>query len=307
MKRSIVLLSALLVVGCDGEEGRCNDSSSHGRVSPGHDEHGDPPDGEEDDRCETNDDGPDGAVVAPVDAAGVDATRATADAGANPGCRMDRDCAAAGAGLVCEMRAGACVTPTQCATDASCAAGEHCLAGRCLGASAICQFATDCGAGRDCVDGRCLSACGASASCPSTQVCVAGYCDRPSQPGSECARSADCASGSVCADGRCVAGCAPDRPCAAGGVCVLGFCQADTAPRSFCVRDADCAAGSVCRRGSCRASCRGGTAAECLRVDVTFDTCGSDLLCTNPLEMRPECARSADCAAQTLCINARCR
>lgn len=57
LKRSIVLLSALLVVGCDGEEGRRNDSSSHGRVSQGHDEHGDPPDGEEDDCCETNDDG----------------------------------------------------------------------------------------------------------------------------------------------------------------------------------------------------------------------------------------------------------
>jgi hypothetical protein len=171
----------------------------------------------------------------------------------------------------------------------------------------VCQFATDCGGGRDCVDGRCLAPCAAQSACPTTLVCAGGYCDQPSAAGAECARAADCAAGAVCADGRCVAGCDAARACPGAQVCVLGFCQVDTAPRSFCTRDSECNNGSVCRRGSCRAACPNGTIAECLRVDVAFDTCGSDLLCTNPLEQRPECARTADCAAPTICVNARCR
>lgn len=290
MIRSILLLSALLVTSCHcGEREDCDGPRSHGgggradaRQRPDHD-----------DRCDGRDD--------------LDDAAPATDAVASGACRLDRDCAAAGAGLVCDVRSGACVTPPQCTADSTCAAGERCLAGRCLGPAAVCQFATDCTAGRDCVDGRCLAPCSASSACPSTQTCVSGRCDQPTQGGSQCVRAADCGAGSVCADGRCVAACDPTHGCAAGQVCVTGFCQADTAPRSFCTRDSDCATGSVCRRGSCRAACPAGTAAECLRVDVTFDTCGGDLLCTNPLEMRPECARSADCSAPTICINARCR
>ena len=295
MMRSIVLLSALLIAGCNchGPEDCGDPPSQHGH---GHPEMGSRGDSFE--RC-VGLDRPDAAVAADVTPS--DATSV------NGGCRLDRDCAIAGVGLVCEVRSGACVTPLQCSTDAACATGQRCLAGRCLEASAVCQFATDCGAGRDCVDGRCLAACGARTTCGATQTCVAGYCDRPAQAGSQCVRAADCAAGSVCADGRCVAGCNAAHACATAEVCVLGFCQVDTAPRSFCVRDADCASGSVCRRGSCRAACPAGTTAECLRVDVAFDTCGSDLLCTNPLELRPDCARSTDCTAPTVCINARCR
>ncbi len=236
-----------------------------------------------------------------VDAGATDAT-------ASPRrCALDRDCAAAGAGLVCDVRSGACVAPAQCTADAQCASGEVCLAGRCLGPTAVCQFASDCGAGRDCVDGRCLAGCGAASACPPSQACVGGYCVEPTTPGGQCARATDCAAGSVCADGRCVAACSTATPCGAGEACVAGFCRADTAPRRFCERDSECAAGSVCRRGSCRAACPRGTVAECLRVDVAFDTCGPDLLCTNPLELRPECARAADCTAPATCINARCR
>ena len=319
MMRSIVLLSSLLVACCGDHDGCDAHPRAGGRDQrgPGRDHHDHDHDHDQDrdrdddreERCVVLDraDGGGGAEAGDAATAVADAAPPSLDAGVSGGCRLDRDCAAAGAGLVCEVRSGACVTPSQCTTDAGCATGERCLAGRCLGGTAVCQFATDCGAGRDCVDGRCLAPCSARTACPSTQACVGGYCDQATQAGSGGARSADCASGSVCADGRCVAGCDASRPCATAEVCVLGVCPVDTSPRTFCVRDADCATGSVCRRGSCRAACPGGTTAECLRVDVAFDTCGADLLCTNPLELRPECARSVDCAAPTVCINARCR
>jgi Cys-rich repeat protein len=317
MMRSTLIASALLIACC--HEHDCDDAAGprdRGRGGPAGFHHRDDRDHDDDhdhasERCAERDPPDADAATAEQDASALPGDgAATADLGAadaGGGCRLDRDCAAAGAGLVCDARSGACVAPSQCASDATCASGERCLAGRCLGPSAVCQFATDCAGGRDCVDGRCLSACGPQAACDPTLTCVAGYCDRPTQAGTSCAVAADCAAGSVCADGRCVAACGAARPCGAAEVCVLGFCQVDTAPRSFCARDADCASGSVCRRGSCRAACPGGTTAECLRVDVAFDTCGSDLLCTNPLELRPECARSADCPASAVCVNARCR
>ena len=296
MLRSIALLSALLLTAC-----HCHDDCD---ATPRHHDQGerrfhDGPD-EPARECVGLGDRAD-AASAPVDAA---TPRADGD---RAGCLLDRDCAAAGAGLVCDARSASCVVPVQCSADAVCGAGERCLGGRCRPPSAVCQFATDCGAGRDCVDGRCLAGCGVGAACPATQACVRGYCDEPTTSGGACARATDCAAGSVCADGRCVAACDAARPCGAAEVCALGFCRVDTTPRRFCERDADCAAGSVCRRGSCRAACPGGTADECLRVDVGFDTCGADLLCTNPVELRPECARSADCPSSTVCVNARCR
>ena len=317
MIRSIALLGAVLLAGCHFR-GSCDedarDGDRHGGSIGRRDDH-DRDDRAGGARCRAGDDAATAVDAAEVDAAGdagdptaVDSgAQAAADGGATGGCRIDRDCASAGAGLVCDARSGACVVPAQCASDAGCAEGERCLAGRCLGADAVCQFATDCAAGHDCVDGRCLATCDARSPCPSTLSCAGGYCDQPTTGGTQCARAADCAAGSACADGRCVAGCGATRACAATEACVAGFCQVDTAPRRFCARDADCATGSVCRRGACRAACPDGTSAACLRVDVTFDTCGSDLLCTNPLELRPECARTADCAAPLLCINARCR
>lgn len=298
MQRWMFLVGAMAVTGCWHDHDGCDDPCDRGGP-PRLDRRGD----RDRDRVRLcrDDDAPDAATVDVPVAMVVDAGTAPAR------CALDRDCAAAGAGLVCDARSGACVAPAQCTADAQCAAGEQCLTGRCLAPSAVCQFATDCTGGRDCVDGRCLAGCATDAECPATQACVSGRCDRPTTPGGQCARASDCPAGAACADGRCVAACDAARPCAAGQVCVAGFCQVDTAQRSFCTRDADCAAGSVCRRGSCRAACPNGTTEECLRVDVAFDTCGADRLCTNPLELRPECARSADCAAPAACVNARCR
>lgn len=82
----------------------------------------------------------------------------------------------------------------------------------------------------------------------------------------------------------------------------------DTRAAAFCTQDSDCATGSVCLRGNCRARCPSGTHVECQRIDVAFDVCSAERLCTNALERQsPECARSADCAAGLACVNARCR
>lgn len=312
MVRSILVLSTLVTLGCGHHRRDCDDGRTHDRGgAPSHGErgrHGDSRHGDGrhgdgrhgDDRGEGCD-----LPEEPADAAPPDAGAARDVA--TPGCRSDRDCAAAGAGLACDGRSGACVAPTECAADAHCDPGKSCLAGRCVTPAEVCQFATDCGGGRDCVDGRCLAACGAGGACPATQECVGGWCDRPARDGGACAVARDCGEGAACSLGRCVAACDASRPCGEGLFCNAGFCELDTAPRSFCARDADCAGGSVCRRGRCRAACPRGTREECLRVDAAFDTCGADRLCTNAIEQRPDCARGADCAAPARCVNALCR
>jgi len=84
-------------------------------------------------------------------------------------------------------------------------------------------------------------------------------------------------------------------------------CLPDTRTVAFCTEDSQCASGSVCLRGNCRARCPSGEHVECQRIDVAFDVCSTDRLCTNALEQSPECARNAQCSAGNVCINARCR
>lgn len=253
--------------------------------------------------CETRDStaaAPDAAVEIPADAApAVDASIS-----AGP-CHTDAECAPAGAGLVCVS--GLCVAPSACASNSQCRSDEGCVGGRCVATSQLCQFASDCGPGRSCLDGRCLGTCTPSTTCAGAFECVGGLCREPVSQGSACRVASDCGANGACVAGRCAAGCSLALPCAAGLVCVAGACAPDTRPTAFCSRDADCAPGSVCRRGTCRASCPGGTNLECQRIDVAFDLCGTDRLCTNATELSPECARNADCGASRVCLNARCQ
>lgn len=97
-------------------------------------------------------------------------------------------------------------------------------------------------------------------------------------------------------------------------MCDNGVCRVDTRPRPFCTRDSDCNAGSVCYNGACRLLCPTPSATPdgaCMSVDVQFNLCRQDAmgraLCTNTNEQMPQCARTADCTAGRMCVNARCQ
>jgi len=78
--------------------------------------------------------------------------------------------------------------------------------------------------------------------------------------------------------------------------------------------DSQCNTDSICYNGACRRLCpmpAAGVDGDCMRVDVQFNLCRSDMmgrsLCTSTNEVMPQCARTADCAAGRQCVNARCQ
>lgn len=223
-----------------------------------------------------------------------------------PGCATDAECAARGTGLVCNTMSHQCEPSGRCTDDRNCAATEACVDGSCRPRSALCQFNYQCGPGQECVDGRCLTQCNpnadAGAQCPAGQVCTNGHCGYPT--GGSC----NCDPTQICSNGVCLNPCTSDASCGMGFFCDHGVCRVDDRrPPPFCTRDDECAPGSVCRNGVCRASCPSGTNEECLRRDVNFNVCGSDMLCTSTNEQNPQCARSSDCNSGQTCINAICR
>lgn len=230
------------------------------------------------------------------------------------GCGANADCASLGAGLVCSTTTHTCVPGGSCTSDAQCAATPTtpvCLGGSCQPRTSQCQFDYQCtGAGQACVDGRCVVGCNTAATCATGQTCTAGRCTYPST--GTC--STPCPSGQVCASGVCLATCSTDASCGSGFMCDHGVCRVDTRPRPFCTMDSQCNTDSICYNGACRRLCPMPAVTpdgDCMRVDVQFNLCRADgmgrSLCTNTNEQMPQCARSADCTAGRMCVNARCQ
>lgn len=230
-----------------------------------------------------------------------------------PGC-TDAECSARGAGLVCDATARQCVPSGRCSANTDCTAPNVCLGGSCQPPTNQCQFDYQCsGTGQSCVDGQCVVGCttaNAATMCASGQVCTAGHCAYPT--GSTC--SPACGASQLCVSGACLTTCSTDATCGAGNFCDHGVCRVDTRPHPLCTRDSDCNAQSICYNGACRRTCpMPGVGADgaCMRVDVQFNLCASDMmghsLCTSSNEQHPQCARTADCAAGRQCVNALCQ
>lgn len=238
-----------------------------------------------------------------------------------PGCTANTDCTRVSAGLVCDAAARRCVPGGGCTTDAQCAATPAtpvCLGGTCQPTANQCQFDYQCtGSGQSCVDGQCVvggcTAANVATVCAAGQVCTSGRCTYPANNTTDC--GGRCTSAQLCVSGTCLATCTTNAQCTAGGqICLGGVCRVDTRPRPFCTMDSQCNAESVCNNGACRRLCPMPTTmpdGACMTVDVQFNLCATDTmgrsLCTSTNEQRPECARSANCAAGRTCVNARCQ
>lgn len=230
------------------------------------------------------------------------------------GCTSNAQCAAVAAGLVCDTATRACVPGGRCTTDAQCAstpATPACLGGSCQPTANQCQFDYQCtGQGQACVDGRCVVGCTGAAQCAAGQVCTAGRCAYPTT--GSCATP--CATGQICVSGACLRTCANDAACGTGFMCDNGVCRVDTRPRPFCTMDSQCNTGSVCYNGACRRQCPMPTVmpdGDCMRVDVQFNLCRNDGMgrsfCSSSNEVMPQCARTSNCSAGRMCVNARCQ
>jgi len=231
-----------------------------------------------------------------------------------PGCSNNTDCTRIAPGLVCDTATRQCTPGGRCTSDEQCAstpATPVCLGGSCQPRSNQCQFDYQCtGMGQACVDGRCVVGCTAASQCAAGQQCVSGRCTYPSA--GSC--STPCATGQLCVNGVCLRTCASDAVCGMGFMCDNGVCRVDTRPRPFCTMDSQCNAGSVCYNGACRRQCPNPAVmpdGDCMRVDVQFNLCRADglgrSLCTSSNEVMPECARTANCPAGRMCVNARCQ
>ena len=230
------------------------------------------------------------------------------------GCATNAECAAIATGLVCDATSHRCTPGGRCASDSECAstpATPVCLGGSCQPRANQCQFDYQCtGAGQSCVDGRCVAGCTNSANCGTGQTCANGRCGYPTSG----ACGTPCATGQVCASGVCLRTCGNDATCGAGFMCDNGVCRVDTRPRPFCTMDSECNRDSICYNGACRLLCPTPSVTpdgDCMRVDVQFNLCSRDAmgraLCTSTNEQMPQCARSANCAAGRMCVNARCQ
>ncbi len=233
------------------------------------------------------------------------------------GCTSNAQCSSVAPGLVCDTSTRQCVPGGRCTSDAQCAATPNtpvCLGGSCQARSNQCQFDYQCtGSGQACVDGRCVVGCTAATAsqvCAPGQQCVANRCTYPTS--GSCA--SPCPTGQLCVSGACLRTCSTDAACGTGFMCDNGVCRVDTRPRPFCTRDADCNRGSVCYNGACRLLCPMPTVmpdGACMSVDVQFNLCRQDAmgraLCTSTNEQMPQCARTADCSAGRMCVNARCQ
>ncbi len=220
-----------------------------------------------------------------------------------PGCGTDADCTRMGAGLVCNTSSHQCEPSGRCTADRDCPTGQSCVTGSCRPTSTLCQFNNQCSAGQVCIDGRCLAGCGGAVTCPSGQTCTNGHCDTPA---GSCS-GVSCPSGQICSNGTCSGPCSVDTDCTTG-FCDHGVCRVDDRrPPPFCDATRPCAAGSVCRNGVCRIACPTGTNDECMRRDVYFNVCGSDMVCTSTFEQNPQCQRSTECRSGQTCENAICR
>ncbi len=230
------------------------------------------------------------------------------------GCGSDSECASLGTGLVCSTTTHTCVPGGGCTSDAQCASTPStpvCLGGSCQPRTSQCQFDYQCtGSGQACVDGRCVVGCTSAANCAAGQTCTNGRCAYPAS--GTC--STPCPSGQICASGVCLQTCVTDASCSAGFMCDHGVCRVDTRPRPFCTMDSECNRDSICYNGACRRTCpspSSGTDGACMTVDVQFNLCRTDpmgrALCTSTNEVMPQCARSSDCTAGRMCVNARCQ
>ena len=234
-----------------------------------------------------------------------------------PGCSSDANCTQIASGLVCNTTTHRCGPSGGCTSDAQCAATPStpvCLGGSCQARSSVCQFDYQCtGSGQACVDGRCVVGCtaaNAATVCGAGQVCTNSRCAYPAA--GDCASA--CPTGQLCVSGACLRTCSTDATCGTGNMCDHGVCRIDTRPRPFCTMDSQCNTDSICYNGACRRLCPMPAVTpdgDCMRVDVQFNLCRADgmgrSLCTNTNEQMPQCARSADCTAGRMCVNARCQ
>ncbi len=226
-----------------------------------------------------------------------------------PGCANNNDCAAQGAGLVCNPTTRRCEAGGGCTTNAQCMGTDTCVGGRCRAPAQVCQFNFQCSAGQDCVDGRCVGRCSMASPCPTGQTCNAGRCENTPSSGGGVDCGGRCAEGQVCSSGVCTTPCMNDVVCGAGRFCDQGACRVDDRrPVPFCPTNA-CSGNSVCIDGVCRISCaRTRMLAECQAVDGTTSLCEqATAICRFPSEVSPQCRRSVDCTMGQQCIDARCQ
>ncbi|MCC6623321.1 MAG: hypothetical protein IT385_18830 [Deltaproteobacteria bacterium] len=220
---------------------------------------------------------------------------------------------AACGGFLCDGASPAC--PTTCADDDGCAAASHCAdGGACeadLAAGAACDREAMCDSAL-CVDGTC---CGA----PCDGACErcdleghAGACT-PLPDGTLEAACGDYACDGV--SGQCPTSCASDDDCVADHYCDgQGACLPDLGPGASCERDAQCGA-RVCTVGVCCGVACEGACETCLADPGTCTPLGdgaavascAPLLCDGTGGGCPTtCAGDADCLATHFCEGGAC-
>jgi len=156
-------------------------------------------------------------------------------------CRVDR-CVDPCTGVTCPSGqacdAGVC---REACTCLPCSGGLACdsASGRCLEAG--CETMT-CGTGTHCEAGGCVDDC-AGATCPPSQLCMAGACVPD-----PCA-TVTCTSAEICRDGACHDRC-EGVTCTGGQVCVLGTCMTDPCAGVTCPTGTHCASGTCASDGA---------------------------------------------------------
>jgi len=212
------------------------------------------------------------------------------DACVTGSCGSSVDCAGT---LVCSD--GSCLLP--CTTTADCMAGEDCQAGACVSVIAdvptggSCQSDAQCLDNGSCINGVCRAPCNAG-SCPSGEVCDAGFCV-PDTLGDPCSSASDCVATQVCRDSVCRAGCQSAADCTTGEVCDAGACV----PKP-CSVASDCQSGQVCVGGVCL----GDDGSSCTSNAQCANTCIAGV-CAPQSDPGGSCDVSddADCTAAATC------
>ena len=268
--------------------------------------------------------GGDATTTSATDTSSVDGTSAGdttigPDGGTAVACRGIEDCAAAGAGAVCNCD-GACVVPTgkACTEDRNCGVPNWCnpCTGHCEPQAELCEACTD---ARGCQeDGGCLPyqsggtfcgrACVTGAGCPQGYECQdVGLDDKQCVPKSGacaelglCSGDSACPIGQICSDATktCAPGCSEDGQCPGDNVCVLGRCVPPCGGNEDCTTPATCEAGKCKIPGACE------SAADC-PTPATY--CDRDTgRCEDGCQVNNDCKDAAQICKSGACVPKGC-